>query len=300
MGLDIGGVLGGIGGFMLGGPAGAAAGYGMGSSLTGDGPSATSSSSMASWAAPYMTPYFQALQNNYQNYSPKYFQGDAVANLNQGQNSLINRMIGTGNRGFQYSPLLNNSLNRSISQLQREAGGSYLNSNPYVSKIFNTASQGAMNDIMSRFAGSGRFGSGSMGNAMGTALGQVTDQVYGQNYENERNRQQQAQQMLQSNLGLMGGLQNQRWQNNWQGMQGGLAAAGMRQDQQQREIDANKARWDWQQNLPYFKLNQYGSGLGLMNAVPTNTTETANKSFAGKAGDALGILGAANDIFSWF
>lgn len=247
--------------------------------------------------------------------------------------------------------LQNNGL---YNQLRRESNGAYLNHNPYIDSTFRNASNGAMNDVMSRFAGSGRFGSGSMAGAMGTALGQVTDQVYGQNYENERNRQQNAQNLMLgmqqndlnarmgagSNLSqidstragiqqgwanLGAGLHNSDMSNrlnalnglsnNWQfnrnlqnnaagnlsnlgalnfglnnqAFQNMLNSGSFLQNQNQRNLDDQFARWQYGQQRPWDLLNNYGSLLGVTGGLNTNQTQnnTQNNSGSQNLGNLL-------------
>jgi hypothetical protein len=281
------------------------------SSLFGGGKQQISTqSSIPAFMQPYMQSYLGSAQNLYNNNTPRYFQGDQVADLNGMQGRGINALFGAGNRGFSFDPQSTGLLNRTMKgdflrsnplfgQLQQEASGKYLNSNPYLDSIYKSNLNSSLDDIQARFAGSGRSGgSGYMGNAMGEAAGRVTDQVFGQNYENERNRQQQAQGLLNSiygqernfqnaAIGESGLRSNQNWLNDMQGYNAMLQAGGLRQQQNQAEIDANKAKFDWQQNLPYWKLNQYGNALGMGTQAGTNTTTTGPG--ANKMGNALGM-----------
>lgn len=85
--------------------------------------------------------------------------------------------------------------------------GAYLNSNPYVDKMFNSAAQSVgqnfrnntMPGLNAAFSKGGRLGSTAYANTAGAAadsygntLNNLAAQTYGQNYANERNNQMQA------------------------------------------------------------------------------------------------------------
>lgn len=85
--------------------------------------------------------------------------------------------------------------------------GAYLNSNPYVDKMFNSAADSVgqqfrnntMPGLNGAFSKGGRLGStayanaaNSAANSYGTTLNNLATNIYGQNYANERNNQMQA------------------------------------------------------------------------------------------------------------
>lgn len=100
------------------------------------------------------------------------------------------------------------SSNPAIAMLQQSAGGSMLNSNPYVDQTYNRAAgemtrnfrEAVAPGIDSAYARAGRVGSNSYATArntadrsLGTALGDLATNIYGGNYANERQLQQAAQ-----------------------------------------------------------------------------------------------------------
>ncbi len=91
------------------------------------------------------------------------------------------------------------------------ARGDYINSNPYIDQVAsNTASaivsgynDVVIPDLLSEYAKSGRFGSGSMQNSlittqskMNSDIGKTISNIYNEDYQNERNLMQQAQNRL--------------------------------------------------------------------------------------------------------
>lgn len=77
-------------------------------------------------------------------------------------------------------------------QLNDTLSGRYLNANPYLDQTFNRAASGVGNNIASRFAGSGRFGSGNMYRSLSDGMNNLANDLYGRNYQLERERQYNA------------------------------------------------------------------------------------------------------------
>ncbi|MHA1538903.1 MAG: hypothetical protein ACTSXQ_00320 [Alphaproteobacteria bacterium] len=106
--------------------------------------------------------------------------------------------------------------------LSQMAGGSYLNSNPYVDAQYNRAAgalssqfQNAMSGIDSQYAKAGRYASGLHSGTregavqnLATGLGDLGVQIYGNNYAKERDLQMQAQSQMDTNYRYERGLQN--------------------------------------------------------------------------------------------
>ncbi len=104
--------------------------------------------------------------------------------------------------------------------LSNTAAGNYLNANPYVNSMFNSAAGNVTRQYQtatspqtdSSYETAGRYGSGSLGNAtgqnnldLGVNLNNLASNIYGTNYANERQLQNSAAGTL-GQLGL--GLQN--------------------------------------------------------------------------------------------
>jgi hypothetical protein len=126
-------------------------------------------------------------------------------------------------------------------QLTNTMSGAYLNSNPYVDRMFDAASGGVTRQYQSatapntsaNFAGAGRYGSGAMSNAvsqnqqdLGSTLNNLSSNIYGANYQAERDRQEAAAgtfgQLVNAQKALSGGLLGQAGALQNQGL--GLAA----------------------------------------------------------------------------
>lgn len=180
--------------------------------------------------------------------------------------------------------------------------------------------------IGSQFSAAGRTGSGAhqaaMGNAedsLGRGLASAASSIYGNAYEAERNRQQQAAGQLSSqdqfarNMQMQGALGQSSIYNTERGLaqQAQLAmpqfasqvkdigyndAAKMlgigqfQQGQQQQQIDADRARFDYNQNLPLQRLqalNQLLQGGSAYNSMSSSGKQNVNRNpFAGAIGGA--------------
>lgn len=256
---------------------------------------------------PYINKFMKENRRIYDTVTPEYFGGNPVAGLNSMQNSGISSLFNQGQNGFSFNrgadDLLNKTMNGDFlqsnpifGQLTNEANGGMLTSNPYMDSIFKTKLNDGLNAVDSRFAMSGRTGSGYHAGAAGEAAGRVTDDVFGRVYDAERGRQQNAQGMLsnifsgerdrqQGALGLSGTRDAANWANDLQGNNAMLQAGGIQQQQAQSEIDAAKAKFDWQQQLPFWKLQQYLSGIS---GVPTGQTSSTTTPGGSRTGSAFG------------
>jgi hypothetical protein len=120
------------------------------------------------------------------------YAGQAGANNNVGLNALGTTAAGGG---------------PGMEQLAQTASGYYLNSNPYIDKMYQTAAAPVTQNFQTAiapgldygFANSGRYGSGAQAAAQGNAqqnlgrtLGDLSTNIYGQNYARERQAQDTA------------------------------------------------------------------------------------------------------------
>ena len=145
-----------------------------------------------------------------------------------------------GNRALSGSPITREGQSLGLNTLR----GDFLGSNPY----FKQAVLDPITDqVQGQFSRAGRLGSGANQNALTRALSTPLMQ----NYENERQRQSDM-------LANVPALANQDYTDYAQ-----LAAVGLdRQQQAQRQIEANKARFDFLQSAPQQRLGTFLGNLG--------------------------------------
>jgi hypothetical protein len=176
-------------------------------------------------------------------------------NLMNGTGGAVNPALGLAGAMAQ-----NPGTNPALALLQGTAQGDFLNSNPYLDRMFGQAagrvSEQFRNSVTpgidSQYARMGRLGSGAFAQArndadkgLGTALGDLATTLYGGNYATERQNQMAAQNAIgnvansdvanrQAAIGLYGQLGQQGVQNQAAGALGlGQAWDAERQRQQQ-------------------------------------------------------------------
>ena len=241
----------------------------------------------------FIRPYYQeaidASQDLYQSALPNYFPNNTyVATPAETQTALA---LAT-NRATAGNPLLNQSQTEASNILS----GNYLdpNSNPYSQALFNQMSGDVASKVNSQFTKAGRFGSGANQEILADSLGNLANQVYGDQYNRERQNMVNATQIAPQ-LGEMDYNDIQRLN------QVGDTREGIEQVKLQDAI----SRFDYEQQKPYLKLNQYLGALGAN--VPQNTVSTQpyfRNTGAGLLGGAMagsqiaGAMNSTNPLFA--
>lgn len=203
-------------------------------------------------------------QNLYRNYSPSYFQGETVSPFS----SETEQSLSQKTRLAQDNPYSQPSQQLVTDTLS----GKYLDVTPQLQAQVNRIIPG----VNSQFARAGRAGSGLAQTAVAE---QVSNAAAGLMNE-ERQRQMQT-------LGLLPSLNQARY-----GDAQALAQVGaQREDYAQQLIDAEKAKFDYEQNLPYWKLQQYNSivqpQIGSGSLTTSQQPVYRPNRVAGAAGGAL-------------
>ena len=157
--------------------------------------------------------------------------------------------------------------------------GDYLSptTNPYSQALFNQMAGDVTSQVQSQFSKAGRLGSGANQEILSRSLGQLANQVYGDQFNRERDRQFQATQIAPQ-LGEMDFNDIARLQQVGQD----------RESLEMAKLQDAIARFDYSQQQPYIKLNQYLGALGA--PVPTTTVSTQpifRNTGAGLLGGAL-------------
>lgn len=142
--------------------------------------------------------------------------GDNLNQIGLGYSNAQSRMADTGDalgalgaaEGKYHDVLYNNATtavkdNPASPYLNSTAAGDYLNSNPYLDAMYDTAARGVARTYQtatapqtdSRYELAGRYGSGAMMNErqqnrldLGTTLNDLASGIYGKSYESERDR----------------------------------------------------------------------------------------------------------------
>ena len=263
----------------------------MGAKSTPSAPTTTTQqTNMGPWQAqqPYLTKGFEEAQKLYDNYDPKYYQGNAVAGLNDAQKQGYGQITGMGST---VNPILD-AQNRTATDT---ISGKYLdpNTNPFLAATYGQAADQVTRSYQTAtdpstqaaFSGAGRYGSGARNQQvsqnqqdLGKSLGNLGTSIYGGNYQQERDRQLAA----TNNAGNYA-------QANYIPANNQVAAGGALQQQNQNEINADMAKWNYDQNLPYQKLNSYLASVGgnYGQSGTTTGTQTGN-TYSNPTGQAVG------------
>lgn len=254
----------------------------------------TQTTSIPEWMKPYAENFMKKSQEvadkPYQAYG-----GQTVADLNPYQTQGLNAQA---QRGASGSPI-----NQAAgSELTKTLGGGYLNNNPYLTDLVNSA-QGDMTRAYNESvvpqqnamrARSGSFGNSGVEQAIGSQandftkqLGNISTQIRGTDYANERSRMQGA-------IGMAPGIANQDYVDANALTQAG---AGF-QAQNQAQLSDTYNRWLDQQNYGQRQLETLGKGLG-MNFGSTTTGGQAGGGATGMAKGAIGGAAAGAPLGPW-
>jgi len=214
------------------------------------------------WEAsqPYIKQGFSETANIYNDFTPEFFQGQTQADFSTDQEAA---QQGIRQFATQDAP---NIMNSAIGAYQYGTGKNVLDvaNNPYVTGMAQAAANRAYSGLAPQLAGirggavqAGGYGGSRQGIAEGLALSGAADSatqaaagIYGNAYGQGLGHQAQT-------MGMTGGLMNTGFQPYQQ-----LGASGAQQQQREQNIinDAQR-RHQFEQNMPYKKLQNYMSGI---------------------------------------
>jgi hypothetical protein len=208
----------------------------------GGGSTQTTVSNVQPWSAqiPYLKEIFGEAQKLYRSNTPQYYPGATVApTAPEAEQALAMQAA----RAAQGSPL--NVL--AAQQLQASLGGQYLaQGNPWFAQMAQRVAEAVTPQVNSQFAAAGRYGSGAHSGALGQALGREIGALAWQDYAQERENQLRAA-TLAPQLAAQDYADIER-----------LAAVGAeREAMAQALINADIARFNFNESLPFNKLAQY-------------------------------------------
>lgn len=261
-----------------------------GSSPASNQPAGTTTSTQSSvpWDAqqPYLQNQFGSAQSLYSNYSPQYYPTSTVSPFTDAQNQGLQQLTQFGQAGG--TPAVNNA-NNMIGNIEN---GSFLSAgNPYFQNMVGQIGQAIAPSINGQFAQAGRYGSGANQQAYDSALSNTAGQLANQNYTQGMNNILQgayvAPQLEQAQLQPANAL---------------LTAGGAQQSQNQAQLSDQVNRFNFDQSLPYNKLNQFASNIGGSYGGTSTLTQPyfqnqlANSLAGAAGGSALG-KGLGSSLF---
>ena len=238
----------------------------------------TTRSEPSEFVKPYVTEAFDQAQNLFQSSTPNFypnqtytdFAPETTASLNLATQRALN------------NPLLASSQNEINSILQ----GNYLSptTNPYSQALYNQIAGDVTTGVQSQFSKAGRLGSGANQEILARELGKVGTQVYGDQYNRER-----------ENMVNATALAPQLAQADYSDIQALAGVGATKEGMEMAKIQDAMARFDFEQQKPYYKLREYLGSIGAN--VPTTTANT-QPVFRNTAGGLLGGALTGVDIAS--
>ncbi|MGH6933293.1 MAG: hypothetical protein ACREEE_12775 [Dongiaceae bacterium] len=248
------------------------------------------------WSAqkPYLQDVFAEAQRLYRAPGPGYFSNPTVAPISPERDLALRAQAA---RAMQGSPLTAYG----GQELGRILGGGYLNANPYLQGAIDAASQGAARNYLSAivpgidssYSLAGRYGSGAHQSAHENAqralagqLGGIASNLAYQDYGAERANMMAA-------LGMAPQFAMQDYADIGQ-----LDAVGRaREAMAQALLDDQIARWNFAQQQPLDKLQQYA---GLVQGNYGGTITTTTPSSGGGIGAVTDLFGAIGGLLGMF
>jgi hypothetical protein len=221
-------------------------------------------------------------QRLYQAGGPQYYSGQNYVGPSEATQTGLQALQARAQAG---SPLTGAAQNQLYGTIQ----GDYLGGNPFFSGAFQPAAQAATNEfntaignVTSAASKAGRYGSGAMQNLQTAAAGQLAQKLTGtagqlayQNYADERARQQQA------TFGAPAMAEADYADINKQ-----LAAGQLREGYQNTALQADMAKYNYEQQLPQAQLTNY---LNQSYGFPAGKTQTTQQPyFTNPTATALG------------
>jgi hypothetical protein len=216
---------------------------------------ATSTSTNEPWSAqsPYLQAGFQQAQQQYNSATPQYFPNSTVAGFSPYQKKA--QQMGA-NRALRGS-----SLNAGAKKYAGDVlGGKYLN-NPYNDQVFNSIQNKVVPSVNTEFAQAGRYGSDAHASAMTGALTDAYAPYASQNYQSGLDRMSQMAQYA-PDLAM----------TDYNDINALYDIGSQQQQLGQQELQDAQNRWNYYQDLPYNKLNQY---MGLVGGNWGGTTTSS-------------------------
>ena len=233
----------------------------------------TTESEPSQFIKPYYKQAIDAAQDLYENPDiPSFFPNNTYVDFAPETETALQLASA---RALQGNPLLGSSQQ----EINKVLSGDYLSptTNPYSQALFNQMAGDVTSQVQSQFSRAGRLGSGANQEILSRSLGELANRVYGDQFDKERDRQFQATQIAPQ-LGEMDFNDITRLQQ----------VGADRESLEMAKLQDAIARYDYNQQQPYIKLNQYLGSLGA--AVPSTTVSTQpvfRNTGAGLLGGAL-------------
>ena len=215
----------------------------------------TTSAEPSEFVKPYVTEAFGQAQDLFRSQTPNYFPSQTYAGFAPETTAALNLAT---TRALN-NPLLGSSQNEINKILQ----GDYLTptSNPHLQDLYNQMAGDVTSGVQSQFTKAGRLGSRANQETLARELGNLATNVYAPNYQQERANMMAATQFAPSLAAA-----------DYQDIQALGGVGQTREAMEMAQIQDAMARFDFEQQKPYYKLREYLASIGA--AVPQTTSAT--------------------------
>lgn len=216
----------------------------------------TSSSEPSEFIRPYLEGAMDDAQTLYESDMPNFFPEATFVGFSPETDTALELARARATSG---NPLLGSAQG----EINKILSGDYLSpsTNPYSQALFNQMAGDITSQVQSQFSKAGRLGSSANQETLTRSLGELANQVYGDQFNRERDRQFQATQ-------LAPGLA----QADYGDIEALASVGAEREALDMAQLQDAVARFDFEQQKPYLKLNQFLGALGAN--VPTSTVQT--------------------------
>lgn len=239
----------------------------------------TTESEPSQFIRPYLEQAIDYSQDLFESDLPNFFPNATYTGFSPETETALDLATARATAG---SPLLN----LSQTEANKILSGDYLSptTNPFSQALFNQMAGDVTSQVQSQFSRAGRLGSGANQEILTRELGELANQVYSDQFNRERDN-------MISTMATAPALGQADYQDIERLAQVGADKEALANAKLQDAIN----RFDFEQQKPFIKLNEYLGALGAN--VPTTTVETSPV-FRDRAGGLLGGAGAGLNIAS--
>ncbi len=215
----------------------------------------TTSAEPSEFVRPYVTEAFDQAQNLFQSSTPNYFPAQTYTDFAPETTAALNLASARA--------LSNPLLASSQGEINKILQGQYLSptSNPYLQNLYNQMAGDVTSGVQSQFSKAGRLGSAANQAVLAQELGDLATKVYAPNYQQERANMMAATQLAPSLAAA-----------DYQDIQALGGVGQTKEAMEMAQIQDAMARFDFEQQKPYYKLREYLASIGA--SVPQTTAQT--------------------------
>ena len=227
----------------------------------------TSTNEPSEYIQPYLTPALNDAQNLYESSAPNFYPDATYVGFAPETEQALKLAQA---RAIQGNPLLGSAQ----TEVNNVLTGQYLNpgSNPYLQNLYSDMAGDVTSAVNSQFTNAGRFGSGANQEILADSLGQLANEVYANNYNTERAN-------MVNSTQLAPGLADADYTD----IQALAGVGAERENLSTAMLEDSLGRFNYEQQKPYAKLNQYLGALG----APVPQTTISNKPVFRNVGGSL-------------